>query len=509
VAELTADNPFPPGDYPLVVVGSGPGGLQLSYALRRLGVEHAVLSADEGPGGMFRKWPILQRMLSWTKPYAPADRRSLQYERYDWNSLLPGDGDDHLRGLQADHMDGASHFPARADMQAGLEAFAEAAAIRVSYGCRWESTAIEAGPGGDVVVLRTSGGEYRAPVVVFAVGVAEPWRPGTPGIEDVPHYGEMKPVEAYAGKDVFIVGKKNSGFEIANGLLHHARQVVLASPSPARTFAETHNLVGVRARYVQPFEDNLLGGGVFIVNGTIDSISRRGDGHRVNVSYSDGSGGHAFDADDVIAATGFQAPLKDLPALGVMTAGQSAVPVQTPFWEATVPGIYFAGTISQGAQGMRRNGVPSNSGAVHGARYNAQVLARHIAEVHFGHVPDQPVRSQEEVYGRVLDELSGAPGYGAALFHQRSYLARVFEVEPGGGMRDTGIQPLQHFVDGGGPDGIGATLETGADGRLYPAVWVRRRGSCKDPVTLNPSPLFDFRDQGSQLAAQVGATLES
>ena len=55
--------PFPPGAYPLLVVGSGPGGLQLSYSLRRLGADHAVISADEGPGGMFRRWPLFQRML--------------------------------------------------------------------------------------------------------------------------------------------------------------------------------------------------------------------------------------------------------------------------------------------------------------------------------------------------------------------------------------------------------------------------------------------------------------
>ena len=30
--------PFPPGAYPVVVIGSGPGGLQISYSLRRLGI---------------------------------------------------------------------------------------------------------------------------------------------------------------------------------------------------------------------------------------------------------------------------------------------------------------------------------------------------------------------------------------------------------------------------------------------------------------------------------------
>ena len=47
--------------------------------------------------------------------------------------------------------------------------------------------------------------------------------------------------------------------------------------------------------------------------------------------------------DDVIAATGFTAPLLDLPDLGVATYGQSRLPAQTPYWEsATVPGVDLA-----------------------------------------------------------------------------------------------------------------------------------------------------------------------
>ena len=80
--------PFPPGDYPVVVVGSGPGGLQTSYYLKSLGIEHAVISADPAPGGMFRRFPFFQRLLSWTKPYAPVTRDDRWYQWYDWNSLL-------------------------------------------------------------------------------------------------------------------------------------------------------------------------------------------------------------------------------------------------------------------------------------------------------------------------------------------------------------------------------------------------------------------------------------
>ena len=47
---VTDPRPFPPGEYPVVVIGSGPGGLQLSYGLRHYGIPHAVLSADPAAG---------------------------------------------------------------------------------------------------------------------------------------------------------------------------------------------------------------------------------------------------------------------------------------------------------------------------------------------------------------------------------------------------------------------------------------------------------------------------
>ena len=122
MAELSA--PFPPGEYPVLVVGSGPGALQVSYSLSRLGVDHAVISADPSPGGMFRRWPFFQRLLSWTKPHAPAERGTRAYERYDWNSLLGADPI--CTAIQPGLMDGTSYFPSRPEMEANLVAFADA-----------------------------------------------------------------------------------------------------------------------------------------------------------------------------------------------------------------------------------------------------------------------------------------------------------------------------------------------------------------------------------------------
>ena len=113
----------------------------------------------------------------------------------------------------------------------------------------------------------------------------------------------------------------------------------------------------------------------------------------VRLRRTDGGADMAIEADEVIAATGFVTPLVDLPALGVATFGASALPAQTPWWEsASLPGVFFAGTIGQGAKGLQKHGIPANSGAVHGARYNARVLAGYLARTRFGIEPERPTR---------------------------------------------------------------------------------------------------------------------
>jgi hypothetical protein len=182
---------------------------------------------------MFLRWPFFQRLLSWTKPHAPAPLGTREYQRYDWNSLLadePGAG-----SIQAEFLDATSYFPSRPAMQQSLEAFVERAGIAVRYGTRWERTRREEGPGGTTIVVETSDGEYRCRILVLAVGIAQPSSPATPGIELARHYAETRDASSYAGKRVFIIGKQNSGFELASGLAPWASSITVCSPSPAKT----------------------------------------------------------------------------------------------------------------------------------------------------------------------------------------------------------------------------------------------------------------------------------
>lgn len=471
----------PPGDYEVVVVGSGPGGLQTSYFLSRFGVRHAVISADDSPGGMFRMWPVFQRLLSWSKPDAPFPPGSREYEWYDQNSLLAEEPE--LCALVPQFMDRRYAVPSRLEMEQGLAAFADRAGIHVRHGCRWEATARE---DDGRLALTTSDGVYRCRAAVFALGVTEPWKAPIPGIEDVPHYAEIGDPQAYQGKRVLVLGKRNSAFELADGLLPWARQVVLVSPRPVQTGALA--LSSVRVRYFQPLEDKALGGGTWVLDAAIDRIERTGDGFRMLATGTTLGGAIEVDADAALVATGFRTPLRDLSDLGVTTVAQGRIPALKPTFESTAAqGVYFAGNATQGAPGLRTHGVSASSAAVHGFRYNARLLAEHLAEQLVGR--ERPRRALG--VGDVVPFLAGELAQAPELWAQKGYLARVVTLDSEQGLHDEGVSPLEQFVDAAGPDAVAVTVEMDSEGRIFPGVYVRRDGRLRD-VALEPHPLNAF-----------------
>ena len=229
----------------------------------------------------------------------------------------------------------------------------------------------------------------------------------------------------------------------------------------------------------------------------------RGDGFTVITNGTTRPGELRFETDEVIVATGFQTPLRDLPALGVATMADGRIPAQTPLWESvSVPGIFFAGNVTQGSSGLQKQGLASNSSSVNGLRYNARVLARHLAGT-LGYGRPRPTLEPGAVIPLLLHELARAP----ELWIQKGYLARLVTFAADG-IRDDGILPLEHVVDVG-EDSVAAAVEMASDGTIYPALYVRRgRKLSEHQLEPHPTYAFDSARHREQVEALVRPLLE-
>jgi hypothetical protein len=320
---------------------------------------------------------------------------------------------------------------------------------------------------------------------VLAIGMTQPWVPPIPGVELDQHYVNVSSApDRYRDRRVVIVGKRNSAFEIGEAVSRQGvRELTLVSPRPPDLGKLARS--PLRPWYLTTYDEHVRGApGRYVLNASVDRVERHADGYVVRALDASRPEPLLLEADDVIAATGFHAPLRDLPALGVATVREGRLPALSPYWESvTVPGLFFAGNVSDAAPGLRKHGVASLSTMVGGFRYNARVLARHLAETFFGAAAARPAVERDDVAGLLLHELDHSP----EISFQKGYLARVLRASATGPLVDEGVVPLEVFVDGEA-DGVAVTLEFDAEETIRPVVYVRHGGVLHEE-SLPPHPL--------------------
>ncbi|MFC8780879.1 flavin-containing monooxygenase [Streptomyces nigra] len=190
-----ADTPHLP-ERPVYVVGGGPGGLSVAYALRARGIRAVVLERSDAVGA------------SWRAHY---DRLHLHTTRR--LSALPG--------LPMPRRFG--RWVSRDNMVRYLEKYAEHHDLEIVTGV--EVSRVDPAPDGSGWLLHATGGrELAGAAVVVATGYNHtPRIPDWPGREgyggELLHAGEYRSPAPYAGRDVLVVGAGNTGSEIAVDLV--------------------------------------------------------------------------------------------------------------------------------------------------------------------------------------------------------------------------------------------------------------------------------------------------
>ena len=430
---------------------AGRAALQVSYCLGRLGSTHAVLSADDGAGRHVPPLAVLPAAAVVDEAVcAGRAHDSRAYERYDWNSLLADEPEP--RAIMPELMDGTSYFPSRPEMEQNLATFAERTGVADPLRLPLDGDAARGGAGRRrASSSRPRDGEYRARSLVFAVGVAEPYMPATPGIELAAHYADTRPAETYAGKRVFIIGKQNSGFELASGLLPWARRIVARARRRRRSCRSTRGRSSASGRATSSRSRTTCSAAASaILDASIErhraasraaTLAVRAPTDRRRRRARDrGRRGHRRDR------------LRDARCSTCRTsawrrsARRSCRP-QTPFWESASRARHLLRRHDRrrAPPGLKKHGIPANSGAVHGARYNARVLARHIARDALRRSrPERPAIEPADVLAYLLAEADLRAGAVApAGLPRPGRVGRRRRRDP----RDEGIVPLAHALD--------------------------------------------------------------
>jgi thioredoxin reductase len=417
-----------------LIIGAGPGGLQLSYFLHRAGADYLTLEREGSPGSFFRRYPRHRRLISLNKVNSPAEDPETAL-RWDWNSLLSDSPELLFPRYSQDY------FPAADDLLRYLADFQRAHALNVRF-----STPADRVEKADGRFLVHAGGQvFGADCLIIATGWGRPYLPDIPGIELATGYEDM-PVagEAFAGQRVLIIGKGNSAFETAQRLLPHTSFVHLASPHPVRLAWNSKHPGDVRGQYgalLDSYWFKTLHG---VLECQIDRIRREGDRFKAEITYTLADGERALlEYDAVLRCTGF--------AMNTALFGASCQPqltqdgripaIRPGFESVNLDGLYFAGTLMQ-ARDRRR----ASSAFIDGFRYNLRTMAALLLERYDG-VPigcqRMPVDARQ-----LTDVMLERVNHSSALWTQFEYLADVFVVDKDAGqVRHYAELPEDYAVD--------------------------------------------------------------
>lgn len=410
--------------YPYLILGAGPAGLQMAHELSRAGRDYLVLEAGPEPAHFFARFPRLRRLISINKIYTGYQDKEKNL-RWDWNSLLCDDD----RLLFSNYS--KQYWPTAEELVQYCSDFARLLGLNIKY--KTKVVRIER-DGAAFVAVDAGGQTYRAERLIVATGISLPYIPDIPGIQDCENYFDvdMDPA-SFAGQRVLILGKGNSGFELAEALTGATALLHICSPNPIKMAWKTHHVGHLRAinnNFLDTYQLKLQNA---VIDATVCDIQRQGGRFVVTLRYAHAEGEiETIVYDRVVVCTGFKMDASTFaPEVAPELIVDGRLPAQTSAWESTnITHMYFAGVLMQA-----RDYKKASSSFIHGFRYNIRALHR-ILESRYHGVP-LPSRNIARTPGACTEAVLEAMNRSSALWQQFGFLADVLHV--------TGSDSLRYY----------------------------------------------------------------
>lgn len=393
-----------------VIIGGGPGGLQLAYYLQKQGVDYVVLDRADVPGSTFQAFPRHRTLISINKRFTGSDHPEFNM-RHDWNSLLCDD--DNFRFKNYDKM----FFPNADSLVNYIADYAEKYKLNMRYNT--EISSIDRKDG--VYKLKSiSGEEFSCEILVVATGVSKPNIPMVEGIEHSENYVDMSmDLDKFENQRVLIIGKKNSAFETADHIVSSASMIHLCSPKSIKMAWKTHYVGDLRAINNNVLDTYQLKSQNAILDAEIKKIEKVDEHFVVTFSYGHAEGEvEKIAYDRILCCAGFKfdsSIFSDNCKPELMYNGK--YPALKPSFESVnCPNMYFAGTITHSLDYRK-----ATSGFIHGFRYNSKALANLLLERYVKvELEKETVQlDAEQIATKMLDRVNHSGG----LWQQPGFIA--------------------------------------------------------------------------------------
>ncbi|MEM7086878.1 MAG: NAD(P)-binding domain-containing protein [Bacteroidota bacterium] len=345
----------------IIIIGAGPGGVQLAYYLEKNNIDYLVLEKNDAPGSFFKKMPVHGTLISINKVYTGFDDPEVNM-RYDWNSLLSDDNEVLFKHFSKDY------FPSSDVLVEYMSEYCKVHNLKIAY-----NTNVKLINKNDIFEIETDGETYYCEHLVVATGLHKSFIPKIKNIDYCKNYSDLSlDASEYIEKRVLILGKGNSAFETADYLTPYASLIHCLSPNPLQLAWESHFVGHLRAINNNFLDTYQLKSQNAVINGDIQDIEFRDNKYYVTVGYNNANGEvEQLVYDELINCTGFKFDTSIfhesiIPELDI----KDKFPSQNSSWESTnVDRLYFAGTVTQ-----MRDYKKSTSGFIHGFRYNSKCL---------------------------------------------------------------------------------------------------------------------------------------
>ena len=265
----------PQTTYKYIIVGGGPGGLQMARFLQQKNRSYILIEKNHSVASFFMKYPIHRRLISINKMYAGKDEGLEFHMRHDWNSLLHTANDLDAAApppfLFKNYS--AEYYPLADHLVDYLQDFSKHYQLNIQLNTNVIDVFQDAKPQNDTnqrshftLHLQHSNGTkstIRCERVIWATGLKystnyngdsfgkqQTTPPGSKFI-NYPDFS-LTGLEKFKHMNIGIVGKGNSAMEVAETLMPYASSMDVMSYDLPKRSSETHYRGDISSKNLGP-----------------------------------------------------------------------------------------------------------------------------------------------------------------------------------------------------------------------------------------------------------------